>query len=201
MRLSFIQFSLTFFLLLNSSEILIAESPHEYVEKVHGEIVEVVKNKQKIFDDNPNEFILSITEAIEPLVDYERISRNVMGKFYKAASLNQRKKFQKIFKSSLLNTYSKTLAEFQNEEIIVLPKVKKSNRPNREKVHLEIKTNTKNYPAVYDMYLNERGDWKIINIVINGVNLGLVFRNQFYSLMEIHDNEIDTVINNWISSI
>ena len=103
--------------------------------------------------------------------------------------------------NSLLNTYSKTLAEFQNEEIIVLPKVKKSNRPNREKVHLEIKTNTKNYPAVYDMYLNERGDWKIINIVINGVNLGLVFRSQFYSLMEIHDNEIDTVINNWISSI
>ena len=83
----------------------------------------------------------------------------------------------------------------------MLPKAKKSGNPNREKVYIEIITNTKDYPAVYNMRLNKKGEWKIINIIINGVNLGLTFRSQFYSLMKIQENDVDRVINNWIASI
>ena len=43
------------------------------------------------------------------------------------------------------------------------------------------------------MYLNKQGQWKLINIVINGVNLGLTFRNQFYSLMEKEGNNLEEV--------
>ena len=32
------------------------------------------------------------------------------------------------------------------------------------------------------------------NIIINGVNLGVVFRKQFYSLMKSENNNIDQVI-------
>ena len=86
-------------------------------------------------------------------------------------------------------------------EILVSSKVKKSPKGNREKVSLQIVTSTKLYPAVYDMYLNKQGEWKLINIVINGVNLGLTFRNQFYSLMEKEENNLDLVIENWVTSI
>jgi len=51
------------------------------------------------------------------------------------------------------------------------------------------------------MYLNDQGEWKLINIVINGVNLGLTFRNQFYSLMKTEEEDLDTVIEKWITSI
>ena len=133
-------------------------------------------------------------------MDFKRISRNVMGKHYKIASQDQRDKFHEIFKSTLLATYSKTLAEFKNEEIRIIPSLNSSNKPNREKVHLEIVTSTKIYPAFYDMYLNKKNQWKLINIVINGVNLGLTFRNQFYSLMKDQENDIDKVIDLWIAS-
>ena len=49
------------------------------------------------------------------------------------------------------------------------------------------------------MYLNKQGQWKLINIVINGVNLGLTFRNQFRALAEEFDGDIDKVILNWTS--
>ena len=123
-----------------------------------------------------------------------------MGKHYKDASKEQIKKFSIVFKTTLLKTYSKTLAEFKDEEIIVSPKTKKSNKPNREKVFLKIITPTKVYPAIYDMYLNDLGEWKLINIIINGVNLGLAFRNQFYSLMK-KENDLDKVIDKWVASI
>ena len=113
----------------------------------------------------------------------------------------QIEKFNKAFKSTLLKSYSKTLAEFKDEKIIVSQETKKSSKGNREKVSLQIVTSTKVYPATYDMYLNDQGQWKLINIVINGVNLGLTFRNQFYSLMKSESNDLDLVIEKWVTSI
>ena len=78
---------------------------------------------------------------------------------------------------------------------------KKSSKGNREKVFLEIITSTKVYPATYDMYQKDDGEWKLINIVINGVNLGITFRNQFYSLMEKEENNLDLVIEKWAFSL
>ena len=201
MRPLFSSFSLLFFSSLFFFNQSFAESSSEYVEKIHEDIVLVVKAKQGIYEQNPEEFIEAISFALQPLVDFERISRNVMGKYYKDANTQQIEKFNKVFKASLLDTYSKTLAEFKDEEILVSSKVKKSSKGNREKVTLQIVTSTKIYPAVYDMYRNTQGQWKLINIVINGVNLGLTFRNQFYSLMEKEENNLDLVIENWVTSI
>ena len=201
MRPLFSSFSLLFFSSLFFFNQSFAESSSEYVEKIHEDIVLVVRAKQDIYEENPEEFIKAISFALQPLVDFKRISRNVMGRYYKDANKEQIEKFNKVFKVSLLETYSKTLAEFKDEEILVSSEVKKSPKGNREKVSLQIVTSTKVYPAIYDMYLNKQGQWKLINIVINGVNLGLTFRNQFYSLMEKEGNNLDVVIERWVTSI
>ena len=200
MRQLFTQFSLILLSYLLVAQLIKSETPQLYVKKIHDDIIQVVIEKQSIYEDRPEEFIKSISKSLEPLVDFKRISRNVMGKHYKMASQDQRDKFQEIFKSTLLETYSKTLAEFKNEEIRIIPSINSSNKPNREKVYLEIVTSTKIYPAFYDMYLNKKNQWKLINIVINGVNLGVTFRNQFYSLMKDQENDIDKVIDLWIAS-
>ena len=201
MRPLFSSFSLLFFSSLFFFNQVFAESSSEYVEKIHEDIVLVVRAKQGIYEENPEEFIKAISFALQPLVDFKRISRNVMGRYYKDANKEQIEKFNKVFKASLLDTYSKTLAEFKDEEILVSSEVKKSPKGNKEKVSLKIVTSTKVYPATYDMYLNKQGQWKLINIVINGVNLGLTFRNQFYSLMEKEGNNLDVVIERWVTSI
>ena len=201
MRPLFSSFSLLFFSSLFFFNQSFAESSSEYVEKIHEDIVLVVRTKQGIYEENPEEFIKAISFALQPLVDFKRISRNVMGRFYKDANKEQVEKFNEVFKASLLETYSKTLAEFKDEKILVSSQVKKSPKGNREKVSLQIVTSTKIYPAIYDMYRNKQGQWKLINIVINGVNLGLTFRNQFYSLMEKEGNNLDVVIEKWVTSI
>jgi len=201
MRPLFSSFSLLFFSSLFFFNQVFAESSYEYVEKIHEDIVSVVRAKQGIYEENPEEFIKAISFALQPLVDFKRISRNVMGRYYEDASKEQIDKFNEVFTESLLETYSKTLAEFKDEKILVSSEVKKSPKGNREKVFLQIVTTTKIYPAIYDMYLNQQGKWKLINIVINGVNLGVTFRNQFYSLMEKEGNNLDLVIEKWVTSI
>jgi phospholipid transport system substrate-binding protein len=186
------------FLFLSS---LNAKSAHEYAESTHAEIISIIKSEQQLFLNNPEKFTTIISDAFSPIVDFKRIARNVMGKHYKNASGVQRNQFSDAFKSSLLKTYSKTLVEFQDEKIFVLPPEGIAKRPDRAKVYIEIHTSTKKYKGIYSMYLDANSDWKIINIYIAGIDLGRTFRNQFYSLMEKNSSDIDLVIKKWETSL
>jgi len=191
----FVLFQLLFFSTLN------AKSAHEYAENTHEEIIGIIKSEQQLFLSNPEKFTAIISEAFSPIVDFRRIAKNVMGKHYKTASNAQRNRFNDAFRSSLLNTYSKTLVEFQDERIVVLPPEEIAKRPDRAKVHIEIHTSTKKYKGIYSMYQDENSDWKIINIYIAGIDLGRTFRNQFYSLMEKNSSDMDLVIKKWETSL
>ena len=178
-----------------------ANTAQEYVQEAHDNIVQVILAEQHIYEENPDKFIDSISEVLTPLFDFKRISRNVMGRYYKESNTKQKQSFEKVFKVSLLRTYGKTLAEFQDEEIKVLPEKDNSSNARRAKIPLEIITQSKIYPAIYSMYLDKNSKWKVINIMVNGVNLGLTFRNQFYALMESHNNDVDKVIEEWVTAI
>ena len=59
-------------------------------------------------------------------------------------------------------------------------------------------TGNSQYPISYKLRKND-GDWKIVNIIINGVNLGLTFRNQFQALAISYDENIELTLKNWVS--
>lgn len=176
-------------------------SAHEYAERTHSNIIEIIKTRNQLFLDNPDLFTKEISDAFGSIVDFKRISRNVMGKYAKDATPKQLEDFSKVFKSSLLDTYASTLIEFKDEKINVLPPIEPTNSKTKARVNIEIVTSTSIYPGRYSMYLDKDNDWKIINIEINGMNLGKIFRNQFYSLMEKNNEDINLVIENWVTSV
>mgnify|MGYP001358557348 FL=1 len=188
---------------IGNSFVIKAESisAHEHAARTHNNIILILQTKNALFEEDTELFIQEIGNAFSPIVDFQRIARNVMGKHYKVSTSSQRDRFSEAFRTSLLNTYSKTLIEFKDEKIIVLPPKNKSRTPNKVKVDIEIITSSKSYPGVYSMYLDKNNEWKIINIVVNGINLGLTFRSQFYSLMEKNNNDISIVIDKWIASV
>jgi len=188
---------------ISNSFVVVADniSAHKHAERAHNNIILILQTKNDLFEDDPNLFVQEISNAFSPIVDFKRIARNVMGKHYKASTASQRERFSEAFRTSLLNTYSKTLIEFKDEKINVLPPKNIDKSTNKAKVHIEIITSTKVYPGLYSMYLDKNNEWKIINIVVNGINLGLTFRSQFYSLMEKNNNQISTVIDKWIASV
>ena len=189
-------------LLLICSQLSLEElSAHEYAEKVHNNIIEIIQTKNQLFLENPELFTKEISDAFSPIVDFKRIAKNVMGKYGKKASAEQMSAFSEAFENSLLDTYASTLVEFKDEKINVLPPIRPSKSENKARVSIEIVTSSNVYPGRYSMYLDEDGKWKIINIEINGMNLGKIFRNQFYSLMEKNQGDIDLVIEKWVASV
>ena len=186
--------------LLSSQFILSQVTAHEYAERIHNNIIEIIQTKNQLFLEDPDLFTKEISDAFAPIVDFKRISRNVMGKYSKLATDLQQEEFSRAFENSLLDTYASTLVEFKDEKINVIPPKKPSKISDRARVNIEIVTSSDTYTGRYSMYLDSGGKWKIINIEINGMNLGKIFRNQFYSLMEKNDEDINLVIQKWVSS-
>ena len=176
-------------------------SAHDYVDRTHSNIFEIIRTKNQLFLDNPDLFKKEISDVFGSIVDFKRISRNVMGKYAKDASPKQLEDFSAVFENSLLDTYASTLIEFKDEKINVLPPTDPSKLQTKTKVNIEILTSSNTYPGRYSMYLDKDNDWKIINIEINGMNLGKIFRNQFYSLMEKNKEDISLVIEKWVTSV
>jgi len=188
---------LTFFFLHFN---LVGESnPHKFIDSQAQEMVSIIINNQELFVEDPELFKDKISIIFEPMVDFRRVGASVMGKkYYLASSKSQRLEFIQAFKNSLLDTYTSTLAQWGDQKIVtVFPEV--SEFKKTEDVQQNLITASNIYPITYKVRKNKNGNWLIINIIVNGVNLGLTFRNQFQALAKEHNENIDEIIKHWTS--
>ena len=162
-------------------------------------IVSIIRNNQALYASDPELFKDKINTVFEPMVDFRRVGASVMGKkYYLAASKSQRLQFIQSFKASLLDTYSSTLAQWGDQKIVtIFPEVSELN--TTEDVQQNLITSSNIYPITYKVRKDKNGNWLIINIIVNGVNLGLTFRNQFQVLAKEHNENIDEIIKHWTS--
>jgi len=176
-----------------------ASNPHQFIDSQAQEMVSIIRNNQELYAKDPELFKDKINEVFEPMVDFRRVGASVMGKkYYLAASAAQRLQFIQSFKTSLLDTYSSTLAQWGDQKIVtIFPE--ESVYKRTEDVQQNLITASNIYPITYKVRKDKNGNWLIINIIVNGVNLGLTFRNQFQALAQEHNENIDEIIKHWTS--
>jgi|TARA_B100001093_G_scaffold318803_1_gene304210 phospholipid transport system substrate-binding protein len=191
---------LTIVFLLASFHVLSEEDPHIFIDQNAQMMVQVLIENKDLFTENRNEYENKIKEIFEPMIDFKRVAASVMGKkYYLASSSDQRNDFVEIFKDSLLDTYAETLAQWENQAIVTIfpEEAIKDNIKNIE-VKQILNTGNSKYPISYKLRKNDQ-NWMIINIIVNGVNLGLTFRNQFQALANNNNGNINLTLEGWVS--
>ena len=190
---------LVFFLLTGSLYILSDEDPYIFIDENAQKMVRVLIEDSSLFETDRVLYENKIKEIFEPMIDFRRVAASVMGKkYYLLATKEERAEFVLIFRDSLLDTYAETLAQWGDSTITTeFPKNKEELSKNVE-VKQTLDTGTSKYPISYKLRKSKDG-WKIVNIIINGVNLGLTFRNQFQALAVSHNENISDTLRNWVS--
>ena len=190
---------LVFFLLTGSLYILSDEDPYMFIDENAQKMVRVLTEDSSLFETDRVLYENKIKEIFEPMIDFRRVAASVMGKkYYLLATKKERAEFVLIFRDSLLDTYAETLAQWGDSTITTeFPKNKEELSKNVE-VKQTLDTGTSKYPISYKLRKSKDG-WKIVNIIINGVNLGLTFRNQFQALAVSHNENISDTLRNWVS--
>tara|TARA_B100000579_G_scaffold123474_1_gene99458 strand:- start:10 stop:630 length:621 start_codon:yes stop_codon:yes gene_type:complete len=177
----------------------INKNPFELIDVKSQEMVVVLKTENELFNTNPEIFKDKIKDIFEPLIDFNRVSASVMGKkYYLSATKEERDQFIEVFKISLLDTYAETLSQWGDAEIVTdFSYSEKKNQIVSVKQNLLTTNNI--YPIIYKLKEYKNGNYKIVNIIINGINLGKTFHNQFQALAIEKNENISSIIAEWKS--
>ncbi|NJD07930.1 MAG: ABC transporter substrate-binding protein [Methylococcaceae bacterium] len=119
-----------------------------------------------------------VEEVIDPHVDFERVSMLILGKYWKTASPEQKQKFKKEFRTLLVRTYTTAFTEYANWTIRYLP-MKLAATDNKTVVRTEILQAGTQPVAVNYRMINDKGDWKVIDVLIEGISLIQNYRTSF----------------------
>ena len=173
----------------------VAESLETFLENASGALLAEIHEGRDAFDQNPGALYKKMDVKLADLVDFPSITRGVMGNYYQDATTEQRAAFQSMFRTSIVELYTKTLIFIESEAIRVLPLEEEPK--SRATVTMEVATKEgASHKLIYSM-AKEDSAWRVRNIIVDGINLGLLYRNQFKAMMSEEHDDIDAVIRNW----
>ncbi|USE38224.1 phospholipid-binding protein MlaC [Endozoicomonas sp. SCSIO W0465] len=180
------------------------ESPQGEVEKITRELLTTFEKNINHYKNNNAAFIAEVDRQLSPAVAFDSIARGVMGKYSRRAKAGQIEQFSKTFKDSLLSFYGKALLKLDDTRLIIekvdaVPDTVlndyRSGKARLVPVNMTVKTSSGTVAISYSM-VHQDGHWKLRNIIVDGINIGIQFRNQFAEAMSKY-NDIQYVVDHW----
>lgn len=173
------------------------ETAPAFVKRISDDLVKrLVADKAK-YKKDPKVLYLIVKENIEPHVDFAGFSRGVMGRYYRRATPEQRVTFQKTFRNSLLRAYSKYLGTYDNQSYTLRP-FRAGKNPKKAVVTMDFKTGSGEVVPISYQLVDTGKNWKVRNVKVAGIDIGLTFRKQFSTAVRDNRNDMNAAIKNFL---
>ncbi len=178
------------------------EDLRRYVDKNTQQLVNKLNAERGLYAKNPEAFYESMNAELKDFVDFRRIAARVMGRYARQATPEQRDEFVEKFKRSLFDSYAQALVAADDFTITVKEATVDPSNDSRASVAMEVESAAGNrYPVSYSMYRNDEGKWLMENVIVEGVNTGLAFRDRFAQEMESKRGKVQAVIDDWSKAV
>lgn len=162
------------------------------VRTTSDKVIERLSTQKADLDKHPEHLYGLIDELVLPHFDFAIMSRWVMGKDWNSTPVVKQEQFIEQFKTLLVRTYAKALLEYSGQEIVYLTP---QDNPNSNLVIVKTEVagdgSAHSIPINYRMH-SSNGEWKVIDIAIDGISLVGTYRGEFGS--EIRKNGVDSLI-------
>jgi phospholipid transport system substrate-binding protein len=132
-----------------------------------------------------------VDSTLLPNFDTPYAAQLVLGKHWRDATPEQRKRFVDAFYKSLLYTYGDAMVDFTADRLKVLP-TKVAPTDERATVRTEIKRSNGTKVAVSYSMRKTNGVWKAWDVVIDGISYVKSYREDYGS--EVDQKGLDAVI-------
>ena len=173
-----------------------SEAPPAFIKKVADGLIERLKADNAKLQSNPALVKSIVRQNLDPYIDSQSFTRIVMGTYatnqYSTAA--QRAQFEKNFRETLIENYGSAFAKFSNQTYSVRP-YKASNSKNPV-VTIDFNNKGEKIPVAFQL-VDKGSQWKIRNINVSGIDLGLQFRNQFAATVKRNGGNIYKAIANF----
>lgn len=169
-------------------------SAEDVIRGTSDKVIERLLAEKEDLQLHPGHLFDLIQELIVPHFDFPVMSRYILGKSsWSSATDGQRMAFTNQFKTLMVSTYAKALLEYSENKIVYLSSEPAPNsRLAVVKTELTAKGSAEITPIHYRLRADSSGEWKIIDIAVDGVSLVGTYRGSFAS--EIRKNGLDKLI-------
>lgn len=173
------------------------QGPVEVVRHNIETFMAKLDERESYYQENIDELKAEVDDSLEAVADFRYIGASVMGSYFRNATPEQRRRFADVFRQTLIDTYTRGLVTFDYDEIRVLENQSSRRYEDQASVDMEVvATNGEVFPVSYTLRLSD-DQWRVVNVIVNGINLGLTFRNQFDQAMRDNNRDYDAVIQGW----
>ncbi|MBT2787485.1 MULTISPECIES: ABC transporter substrate-binding protein [unclassified Halomonas] len=174
-----------------------SQTPEAMIRDNVESLMADIEGRKDYYANNLGELEALVDSNLDQVADFRYIGASVMGNYFRNASPEQRRRFVDVFRQTLIDTYTRGLVTFDYDELRVLDTQQAQRYDDQASVAMEvIANNGQVYPVSYSLRLSD-GEWRVVNVIVNGINLGLTFRNQFDQAMRDNNRDYDAVINGW----
>lgn len=173
-----------------------AETPPAFVKKVADGLIGRLKADHAKLQNNPAAVKAIVRQNLDPYIDSQGFTRLVMGTYANNQYSNaaQRAQFEKNFRETLIENYGSAFAKFSNQTYTIRPyKATSSANPV---VTIDFNNKGEKIPVSFQL-ADRNNQWKIRNINVSGIDLGLQFRNQFAATVKRNGGDINKAIANF----
>ena len=190
-----------FFIIIFSSNTFLDTEVEEFVNAQHTEIFNFLNNNQDLFDSDKEKFLNEFEVRFSRLIPPEEISKRVMGKrLFTVATKKQIFKFNEKFKSTLIDSYSGALSSVEAANISIESHFHPNERMDLAVVQLNTDFSGRKFKLIYKMkkiQIEDTKDWRVVGIVLDGIDIVSLYRKQFASLVKQNNDNLDLAIDSW----
>ena len=158
-------------------------APNELVQKITDEVLAAIKSDKELAAGDKQKAIKLAEEKVLPYVDFEHATRLAVGRAWREANPEQRKRLVSEFRNMLVRTYSNAIGTYQGQTLKVLPSRGKAD-PEETIVRTQfVRPGGQPLPIDFSMHQTQQG-WKVYDITVEGVSLVLTYRSEFDAIVK-----------------
>jgi len=153
------------------------DAPKQVIQEAMDEVLGVLKDKNKPSADRQKR----IEDIAYARFNFDRMSKLVLAKNFKTMSDAQKEGFAQEFKKHLSLTYGRRLESYSNEKIDVGAAREEKN--GDVSVKTKIEGGAANGVEIEYRMHEDAGQWRVIDVTIEGVSLIANFRSQVQDII------------------
>jgi phospholipid transport system substrate-binding protein len=166
------------------------EAPDALIQRVSGEVLDAIRADKDVQAGDTTKVLALVDGKVMPHVNFTRMTAATVGRSWRQATPEQKKRLQEEFKALLIRTYSGALAQVNDQRLNVMPlRV----APTGAEVTVRTEVIGRGNPVQLDYRMEKTATgWKIYDLNVLGVWMVETYRTQF--AQEINANGVEGLI-------
>ncbi len=186
------------------------EDAYQVIERTTDQVMNLVQQANTYADEDPERYFRELQTVLDGVVDFAYFSRAVMGPYasrkrYQSLSdegkqelRDQVERFTEVMREGLVRTYGKGLLAFGGSRVEIQRPDAPTELGDKAEIRQLIYSDAPEpYVIEYQMRRNRDGSWRLRNMIVETINLGVIYRNQFQAAARDANGDINAVIDNW----